>query len=89
MYSETGGEIQVLSCEMGQFISDHCSVKVKISVPKENMLRVTSTGRNIKEIETHIFKEALHGIKLNEDTNVGDMVKHFEDILIRCHKVIK
>ena len=83
VYSETEGEIQVLSCKMGQFISDHCSVKVKISVPKENMLRVTSTGRNIKEIETHIFKEALHGIKLNEDTNVDDMVKHFEDSLIR------
>ena len=53
--TEVTNGVDVLKCEQGPFISDHCVVKIVVNVKKENIISKTVTFCNFKEIDKSEF----------------------------------
>jgi hypothetical protein len=68
--TEVIGGIDVLCCQPGMFISDHCVVKIITNVKKENIKSQTVSRRNFKDIDNSAFGKDLSEISIEcEDVN--------------------
>ncbi|XP_052782951.1 uncharacterized protein LOC128219177 [Mya arenaria] len=76
--SEVTNGINVLSCEQGPYISDHCVIKVITYVKRENIKSESVSFRNFKAIDKSKFANDLNEISLTEN-NVDGIVEEFED----------
>ena len=50
--SEELSQFQILSCQPGVYLSDHCMVEVDISLPRDDLVRKSITYRNIKGMDS-------------------------------------
>ena len=67
---------KVLKCTPGPFISDHCAVNITLSVPKTNIIRITTQTCNLKDIDLDSFIKDI-GIDDILTSNLEDMVEVF------------
>ena len=52
---EIGSKLQISSCIPGPTLSDHRAVEFTVSIPKENYTKLTTTSRDIKNIDSKEF----------------------------------
>ena len=45
-------QFQILPCKPGVYLSDHCTVEVVISLPRDDLVRKPITYRNIKRMDS-------------------------------------
>ena len=74
--------VEVLKCDPGPFISDHCVIKVTINVKKENIISQTRSFRNYKKIDHTEFGKDLSSLSIDCD-DVNDYVTIFEGEIIK------
>jgi hypothetical protein len=89
--TEAIGGIDVLCCQPGMFISDHCGVKIITNVKNENIKSQTVSRRNFKDIDNSAFGKDLGEISIKcEDVNafVEQLETIFSSILDK-HAPIK
>ena len=65
-------EGQVINCETGSFMSNHCMVNFTLTIPKENVKNESVTFRNSKKLDRDKFCELL---KFNRElSDLNDLV---------------
>lgn len=57
--TEATNGVNVISCEPGHFVSDHCSAKVVIVVDKETISSKSLTFRDFKNVDSEAFAKAI------------------------------
>ncbi|CAG2229999.1 unnamed protein product [Mytilus edulis] len=72
--------VDLVSCEAGPFLSDHCAVKVTTRVQKENIVSKSISFRNFKNMNKQNFSEDLQKLSLDSD-NVETFVGEFENTI--------
>ena len=50
--SEELSQFQILSCKPGVYLSDHCTIEVDISLPRDDLVRKPITYRNIEGMDS-------------------------------------
>ena len=76
--TEVANGVELLSCEPGPFISDHCAIKVVTKVKKENIISKTVVFRNFKDMDNSEFGSDLAKLSIESDS-VETYVHQFED----------
>ena len=76
IFTETIMRQKVLKCTPGSFISDHCAVNITLSVPKTNIIRMTTQTCNLKDIDLDSFIKDM-GIEEISTSNLEDMLEMF------------
>ena len=76
IFTETITRQEVLKCTPGPFISDRCAVNITLSVPKTNIIRMTTQTCNLKDIDLDSFIKDI-GIEDILTSNLEDMVEVF------------
>jgi hypothetical protein len=74
---EVTNGVEILSCEPGSFVSDHCVVKCVLNVQKENVTSKTVKFRNFKQIDHDEFSKDLDNMLVESD-DVNSYVDLFE-----------
>ena len=77
VYTEEGGDIDIVMCETMDYISDHCIVKCVMNVPKENIVRKTITYRKYRQIDVSAFLSDLN-FDFTDQDDLLSLVQHFE-----------
>lgn len=70
--------VDVLSCQPGPFLSDHCAVKIETNVKKETITSKTVTFRDFKNMDETAFAKDLKAISIQCE-NVDMCVDQFEN----------
>ena len=65
-----GSKVQISSCIPGLTLFDHRSVEFTVSIPKENYTKLTTTSRDIKNIDS---KEFIDIIQPDEISDIDDI----------------
>ena len=76
IFTETIMRQKVLKCIPGPFISGHCAVIITLSVPKTNIIRMTTQTHNLKDIDLDSFIKDI-GIEDILTSNLEAMVEIF------------
>ena len=74
--------VDIFSCELGPFISDHCAVKVVTKVSKENIFSKSVVFRNFKDMNDTQFAKDLAELSIASES-VDQYVEQFEDEIKR------
>jgi hypothetical protein len=77
IYTESEGDIKLLSCTNRDFISDHCAVFCEFDLPKENMTRKTVTYRKYRDIDYDELANDLH-FEMSDTQSVDQLVATFQ-----------
>ena len=84
--------IQILSCEPGTLVSDHCVIKCILNVKKESMTSKTLEFRNLKQIDHSNLSSDLAEICVESDdidTFVNTLETKLESVLEKHAPLIK
>ena len=82
VFTEEESAFRVLRCEEGSFFSDHCSVHLITTLPKENIVRKTKSYRKVKDIDTAVFMQDFRSNHVeNQFDDLNTLVNKFEDSL--------
>ena len=76
IFTETIRRQKVLKCTPGSFILDHCAVNITLSVPKTNIIRMTTQIHNSKDIYLNQFIRDM-GTEEIQTSNLDDKVEVF------------
>ena len=76
IFTETITRQKILKCTPGPFIADQCAVNITLSVPKTNIIRMTTQTCNLKDIDLDSFIKDM-GIEEIPTSNLEDMVEVF------------
>ncbi|KAK3101096.1 hypothetical protein FSP39_000910 [Pinctada imbricata] len=72
--------VELLSCQQGPFISDHCVIKIVTNVPKENIKSETVISRNFKDMDKQTFAQDLGEISVDSE-DLDTYVTHLENAI--------
>jgi hypothetical protein len=89
--TELANGIELLSCEPGSFLSDHCVVKCVTKIKKENIVSKSVSFRDFKNMDNEGFAKDLREMSITYDT-VDEYVNQFEnniEKLLNTHAPIK
>ena len=82
---EIGSKLQISSCIPGPTLSDHRAVEFTVSIPKENYTKLTTTSRDIKNIDS---KEFIDIIQLDEISDIDEMSNLFNTRLEKALEIL-
>jgi hypothetical protein len=89
--TELANGVDLLSCEPGPFLSDHCAVKVVTRVKKENIVSKSISFRHFKDMDNEGFANDLNQMTICTDS-VENFVDQFEteiEKLLNTHAPMK
>jgi hypothetical protein len=80
VFTENGGDINIIKCENKDFISDHCLVYLEAKVPKENIIRKTIKYRKFSRIDRTAFS---NDIKFTDSTveSINQLVDQYDNVV--------
>lgn len=78
--TESSNGVDLISCEPGPFLSDHCAVKVVTRVQKENIVSKSINFRNFKSIDNLDFAKDLSDMTILSES-ADSFVIEFENKL--------
>ena len=70
--SESISKLEVMTCHLGPFMSDHCLVQCKLWVPQEDMIKKTINYWKLKNLNTRELVDDMELDKL--DVNEKDQI---------------
>ena len=77
--SEELSQFQILSCKPGVYLSDHCTIEVDISLPRDDLVRKPITYRNIKGMDSEKFIQDTKLDDLLQLENLDELIIAFEN----------
>ena len=69
---------QIVQCESGKFLSDHCAVVCVLNIKKEDIISETKTFRNQMELDVEKLITLFSNINLDSSTHIDGLVEIFE-----------
>ena len=70
---ELGSKLQISSCIPGPILSDHRAVEFTVSIPKENYTKLTTTSRDIKNIDSKEFIDIIQPDEIGDIDDIDEM----------------
>ena len=69
---------QIVQCESGKFLSDHCAVVCVLNIKKEDIISETKTFRNQRELDVEKLITLFSNINLDSSTHIDGLVEIFQ-----------
>ena len=63
--TEIAGSVNIITCQPGQFFSDHCSIECTTNIKREDITRKTVSFRKVKDIDIQKFGDEVEN-QLND-----------------------
>ena len=80
--TEVLGKLNVLKCQTGPYLSDHCSIMTQVAVERMDIEKQTITYRKVNKIDTdHMSDEIKSDLEGLQHLDLNKMVRNLNSIL--------
>ena len=81
--TEIPSSLNIINCQPGLLLSDHCSIEYTTNIIRENITRKTVSFRKIKDIDTQKFQDdVVNQLEMvNECHDIDMLVQNLETTL--------